>query len=132
MIAVPAASRLGTSAAAAPCGRARKTASTGGSSASIVRLGRGEVRVDPADRVVVAAAADEPDELDVRVSRQQPDQLGADIAGRPDDPDPDPARPARRVDAPLRTGELRRSRRSLPSARRRRVWVSVSKVVIVA
>ena len=74
----------------------------GGSSAWTSWSSRREVRVDPVDRVVVAAAPDEPDQLDVRVARQQPDELAADVPGRPDDPDtargaarrPDP-RPAR-------------------------------------
>ena len=45
----------------------------------------------------------EPDDLDVRVAGEQPDQLGADVAGRADDPDPDPARPTVVGDAPART-----------------------------
>ncbi len=36
------------------------------------------------------SAPDEADDLDVRVAGQQPDQLATDIAGRPDDPDPQP------------------------------------------
>ena len=43
-----------------------------------------------ADRVVVAAARREPDDLDVRVASEEADQLGADVAGRADDPDADP------------------------------------------
>ena len=42
-----------------------------------------------------------PDDLDVRVPRQQPDQLATDIARRPDDPDPQPARAALGVDPAL-------------------------------
>ena len=60
-------------------------------------VGRGEVRVVAADRIVVAVAAGEPDDVDVRMARQQPDQLGADVAGRADDADADPARPAVRA-----------------------------------
>ena len=56
------------------------------------------------DRIVVALAADQPDQFDVRMAGEQPDQLATDVPGRPDDPDPDPARPARRVDATRRAG----------------------------
>ena len=45
---------------------------------------------------------DEPDQLDVRVPRQQPNQLAADVAGRPDDPDADHARRPRRAPRPAR------------------------------
>ena len=41
------------------------------------------------DRFVVAVAADEADDHGVRVPVEQPHELGADIAGRPDDRDPD-------------------------------------------
>ena len=67
-----------------------------------VEVERRQVRVDAVDRVVVAATPDEPDQLDVRVPRQQPDQLTADIAGRPDDPDPDPPRATGRIHAARR------------------------------
>ncbi len=83
------------------------TASTGGSSGVdrsgpvVARCGWSRV-----DRVVVAAPAGQPDEVDIRVAGQQPDQLGADIPGRPDDPDADPARPAGRVDAALGARQL--------------------------
>ena len=60
------------------------------------QLGRREVRVDAAERVVVAVAALEADEVDVRVAREEPDELGADVAGRPDDADADATRPAGR------------------------------------
>ncbi len=49
----------------------------------------GEVRVDAVERVAVAVAALEADDRHVRVAGQEADQLGADIAGRPDDADPD-------------------------------------------
>ena len=78
-------------------------------------LGRGQMRVDPVDRVLVAAPAGEAYEVDVRMARKQPDQLRAHVAGRPDDPDPYAARPARRVDSPVATEEVHRSRRSRPS-----------------
>ena len=41
------------------------------------------------DRFVLAVPADEADDHDVRVPVEQPHELGADIAGRPDDRDPD-------------------------------------------
>ena len=112
MIAVPSAMRSGTSAAAVPWGRARNTASAGGQrrrarSRPVV----GEVRVDAAERVAVAVAALEPDDRDVRVPRQEPDQLGADVAGRADDPDADAARAAGRVDAALGRGPSGSSKR---------------------
>jgi hypothetical protein len=67
------------------------------------------MRVRPADRVVVAAARCEPDDLDERVASEEPDQLRADVAGRADDPDAD-----------LRAGTrpaVRRDRRSGLEAR---------------
>ena len=67
--------------------------------------GRAQVRVDAGDRVVVALAALQPDELDVRVAGKQPDELRADVSGGPDDPDPDPPGTAGRVDAALRSWE---------------------------
>ncbi len=57
-----------------------------------VEVERGQMRVDAGDRIAVAAAAHEPDQLDIRMSRQEPNQLATDISGRPDDPDPDHAR----------------------------------------
>ena len=56
------------------------------------QLGRGEVRVEVADRLVVAVAPGEADDLDVRVAAQEADQLRADVAGRADDPDAQPTR----------------------------------------
>jgi hypothetical protein len=51
---------------------------------------------------LVAVATLEPDDLDGGMATEQPDQLGADVAGRADDPDPDRAgagiRPAIRRD----------------------------------
>ncbi len=73
--------------------------------------------MDPADRVVVAAAAGEPDELDVRVAREQPDQLGADVPGRPDDADPDAPGTAGRIHAPPGAGEADRATRRDPRER---------------
>ena len=49
-----------------------------------------EVDVGPADRLVAAAATHQPHDLDVRMARQQADELGADVAGGTDDGDPDP------------------------------------------
>jgi hypothetical protein len=42
------------------------------------------------DWLAGSVASLEPDDLDVGVAPEEPDQLGADIARRPDDPDPDP------------------------------------------
>ena len=55
------------------------------------QAGVGEVRVDAVERVAVAVAALEADDGHVRVAGQEADQLGADVAGRPDDADPDAA-----------------------------------------
>ena len=66
------------------------------------------MRVDPGDRVVVTTTAGQPDELDVWVAGEQPDQLGTDVAGGADDPDPDPARPAGRIDPAQRPRQDRR------------------------
>ncbi len=52
--------------------------------------GVGEVRMGRADRFGFAGASLEPRDLDVRVALEQADQLGADVARRPDDPDADP------------------------------------------
>ena len=57
-------------------------------------VGGGQVRMVAADRVVVTVAPGQADDRDVRVARQQADELAARVAGRPDDPDPDPARAA--------------------------------------
>ena len=74
MIVVPAAASSGTISAAVPWGRARKTASTGGSVGVDVEAGAREVGVRRADRLGVASAALEPDDLDVRVAAEEPDQ----------------------------------------------------------
>ena len=66
--------------------------------------GQAEVRMDPGDRVMVALATLQADEVDVRMPGQDPDEFGTDIAGRPDDPASDPSRPPGRVQAALRTG----------------------------
>src|SRR5690242_9066424 len=66
--------------------------------------------MDGDDRVVVAPATGQPDELDIRVPRQEADELGADISGRADDPDPDAARAAARVDPALRSRQAAASR----------------------
>ena len=76
-----------------------------------VRLGDGGVDAEPgrrqvgvagADRLGLAATRLEPDELDRWMTRQQPNELRADVAGRPDDRHADPpvrgARPAVRRD----------------------------------
>ena len=65
-----------TSAAAGAVGEGQEDAqSAGGSSASTVSSVVARCGWIAADRVVVAVAADQADELDVRVARQQPDQL---------------------------------------------------------
>ena len=48
-----------------------------------------EMGVERLDRLVVALPAHEADDADVRVAAQEPDELRADVAGRPDDGDPD-------------------------------------------
>jgi hypothetical protein len=52
--------------------------------------------VGPPDRLPVAVAALQSDDLDGRVAVEQANQLGADIPGRTDDPDPDPRPGGRR------------------------------------
>jgi hypothetical protein len=64
------------------------------------------MRVGALDRLVVAIAALEPDDLDGRVSIEQSDQLGADVARRPDDPDAQRRTVARRPIDPLEGGRL--------------------------
>ena len=64
--------------------------------------GRGEMRVDATERVGVAIAALEPDERDVRVAHEEPDQLGADVPRRADDADADPSLVAVALGAALR------------------------------
>ncbi len=75
-------------------------------------VGRRQVRMVAADRLVLAVATREPDDLDVRMARQQPDELRADVPGRPDDADTDAPRavPAVRRDATERAGEESRRR----------------------
>ncbi len=68
------------------------------------QLGRAEVRVDAGDGVVVALATLEADEVDVRVPREEADELRADVAGRPDDADPDPTRAAGGIDVRVASG----------------------------
>ena len=75
MTAVPSATMSGTRPAAAPWGRARKTASASGRPESDGQPGRGQVRVVATDRVGVAVATGEPDDLDVRMAGQDADQL---------------------------------------------------------
>ena len=53
--------------------------------------------MDPPDRVMRAVAPHEPDDLDIRMAREQPDQLATDVAGRPDDAHFDPPRTAPRI-----------------------------------
>ena len=85
------------------------------------QLGRGEVRVVVTDRLVLAVAAGEPDDLDVRMPAQQPDQLAAAVAGRADDPDTDASRAIDAGHAPLGTRDdprrpVRRDRRGRPES----------------
>ncbi len=44
-----------------------------------------------ADRIVVAVATGEPDDVDVGMAGQEADQLRADVPGRADDADAQPA-----------------------------------------
>ncbi len=55
-----------------------------------LEAGPREVRMRRADRFGVAGAALEPDDLDVRVAREEADELCPDVARGPDDADPDP------------------------------------------
>ncbi len=85
------------------------------------QVGGGEVRVVGADRIVLAVTAGQPDDLDVRMARQQPDELAAGVPGRADDADPDPSRPAIDRNAARRAGEdprrpVRRDRRGRPES----------------
>ena len=58
------------------------------------QVGRREMRMEAADGLVLAVAAGEADDLDVRMAGEQADQLRPDVPRRADDPDPDPARSA--------------------------------------
>jgi len=50
--------------------------------------------MDGPDRVIVPVPSNEPDELDIRMAREKPNQLATDVPRRSDDPDPEPTRPA--------------------------------------
>ena len=72
--------------------------------------------------LVLAVAAGQPDDLHVRMARQQADELAAGVPGRADDADADPARPAVVRYAACRAGEdprrpVRRDRRGRPESR---------------
>jgi hypothetical protein len=49
--------------------------------------GRAEMRVRRRDRLVIAIATDEADDLDVRMPGEKPHELGADVARCADDRD---------------------------------------------
>ena len=53
------------------------------------QVGRREVGMDAAYGIATALAPGEPDELDMWMGCEQPDQLSADVAGRAHDPDAD-------------------------------------------
>ena len=119
MTAVPAAATSGTISAAVPWGSARNTASTSdGAAASIAwpvvaRCGC----VAPIGSCAPAAGGQR-DDVDERVPVEEPDQLGADVPGRADDPDADAelgARPAVRLDRRTRL-ETRAHGRAEPFA----------------
>ena len=77
-----------------------------------------EVRMDGANRLVAPATRGQRDDVDERVSIEDPDQLGADVAGRADDPDANAkvgARPAVRRDRRTRL-EARAHGRARPFA----------------
>ena len=61
-----------------------------------VEPGPVEVDMGPADRLAGAAAADQPFDLHVRVPREEPDELGADVARGAHDRDTDARAPGRR------------------------------------
>jgi hypothetical protein len=88
--------------------------------------------MDRADRVIVALAAVQPDELDIRMARQEADQLTPDISGRADDPDPDASRSAVRVDAALIPRHERRlvARWCLVSRRHSRMTIQLDCIVM--
>ena len=67
------------------------------------QAGRGQVRVDAADRVAVAIATHEPDERRRSGGRRAAGQLRADIPGGADDRDPDLPRTSVGIDAALGT-----------------------------
>ena len=69
------------------------------------QAGADEVRVDALNRVVIAAAPTEPDELHVRMPREQSDELRAAVPGGANDPHLDPAWPAGRVEPTLGSGQ---------------------------
>ena len=91
-------------------------------------VGRGEVGMVAADRVVLAVTSGEAHDVDVRVARQDANQLGADVAGRSDDADADLARAAVGSRAPLRARSgprraVRRDRRGRSEPRAHwRTW----------
>jgi len=96
------------------------------------QCGGRQVGMDRADRVIVALAAVQPDELDIRMARQEADQLTPDISGRADDPDPDASRSAVRVDAaliPRHEGRLV-ARRCLVSRRHSRMTIQLDCIVM--
>jgi hypothetical protein len=82
--------------------------------------GRGEVAMGQLDRLVVPIASLETGDLDIRVAREDPDQLRTDVAGCADDPDADAPWAVTVHAASLGTGRtspaVRRDRRGRPCA----------------
>ena len=70
---------------------------------------RGEVRVEVRDGVALALAAHEARDPHVRVQRQEPDQLRADVPGGTDDRDADGLAAVQGARATFRRGGLRRT-----------------------
>ena len=93
----------GRAPAAVPWGRARKTASTAGRAASTTSPVVARWGWMPPSGSASRSRPWRPTSVDVRVAGQEPDELGADVAGRADDPDADPSRPTVRVHAADRT-----------------------------
>jgi hypothetical protein len=87
-----------------------------------------------ADRLAVAAAALEPDDLDVRVAAEETDQLGPDVPRRTDDPDPNAgagARSAVRLDRGRRL-EARAHRHAGPLAGSRlEDWIGIGGTAVM-
>ena len=69
------------------------------------QCGRAQVGMDAGDRIVVALAALQANEVHIRVPRQEPDEFGTHIPGGADDPHADASRSTRRVQPALRSGD---------------------------
>ena len=90
---------------------------------------RREVRMDAADRLVISATAHETHDRHGGMAIEQPDELRADVAGRPDDRDPDRpvgSRPAIRLGRRLEARAHGRTRPlTVGRLDRRSGWIAV-------